>query len=350
MNGNIDGWRLNADIFLECDSTVYFTIWEMNLIGCFDLNQNSISLINGPSEEDFFGTRLYAGLNYWGGYLILTPCYAKYMWKYDIKNSTWTKIDISEYVSLSMTCKFACAVINNDKIFLFGHNYKNVIIIDLKEEKVTKVIPLAGNACPSNVLLFANNYVYTNGKVYIVNHCSNDLYVFDTASMYGEWKKIGDGQYQCIGVQYYDGKFWFWPYCSKNGFIVIGDDEGNENYAYGLTEDYDQYFIGGYIIDGQIILYDYSPESLVFDIYTKRAKRDSVGVSGTFRFTNEKWIICKIDGKIKVINNNGRSEHETEIILNDTVLDEYRSNYSNTNNTVLQENRVYGLEMLMSII
>lgn len=347
-------WKANADVCFEDLNKVYFTLWEMNLIGCYDLEYGTVSLIHGPLDEELLERQLYSAISKWKNCLIFTPYYAKNIWKYDLASSNWTKIDISSFLPSDMTAKFATGCVFENKLYMFGRNYSNIMVVDLITNEISIISPADEDNAPKSVQFFAANYVRRDQFVYIMNYRSNYLYKFDLKNASGKWIRIETADPEYIGVIFHDGRFWLVPYNSVSAKVAVWNEQNGSQEVYELSLENIEFFYGCYVMKSDITFYNYISRSLTYNMKKHNCKYGDVEVSAALQLKDKSWLIGETGGVLKHLSGDGECISESKISIDQAEMRQYiKENIKSIkyiDRKIIQENKAYGLELLFCLM
>ena len=206
------------------DENLYFTVFGLNVLGRIDLNKNNTKYIMGPQEEKFVHFMPWGGIAKWNNKIIIVPYNTKSVWAYD--NFVWEKLTEIIMPSGYMDYRFMGLEICGDNLFLIGHNYSNLLCINLNDKTCKNVFDANVKETPNWIRFFAQSKARVDNTLYLANHLTNHIVIFDMDTLQYEWKRVGDDNRKNVGIIHYKEDFWIIPTSSNHSLIRWNEEKG----------------------------------------------------------------------------------------------------------------------------
>lgn len=323
---------------------------EMNVMFIADTKLKSYRIVFNMPDENKAKERLFVGNYIENDTMILVPYNAEKVWLYDFILFEWTGIDISKYVDTEAEAKFVGGAINNGKAFLFGYEYKGILVIDLVTREVME---LFDDNDRGDYSFWGLSTVTMDDKIYVASRTSNELICIDTKKV--SYSKIqieksvtdnitNDGVACCnnnIYIMPNHGKH-FYKYSFRNEIEIMNMDDfydTNKSYFNGIAV---------------------SPKCAIFFSHEKKSYVHSFRDISESRILDEEiryaiydenigFIVCK-PGKLCIYDENMYLVKEMELLVSKSIHQKYINAVSPKDISMKQENIFYDLNDYLQII
>lgn len=331
------------------ENKIYAVGRELNVMFQVDLQSDRVDKVMDMPEENKLLGRLYNGMCVDKNILMLVPYNAEKVWYYRLEEKKWHSVDISRYVDPELTGKFVGGYLSEGTAFLFGYHYKNILLIDLKHQKIQELFEKNEEHS-----FWAQTPIIHKNRLFVVEVLKNEIVSIDLHKI-GEFEilkieNIEDSTQNGNGGMAFDGEY----------FYII-KHHGNLMYKWKPTEKAcpvkiheffetdEPFFNGGETFNETLLLY--SPKGKNY-IYSLNKQKDSSMMENKIFFAKNVpnvGLILGGKGEISILDNKLQEINHFKISVNENEHKKYLAD-SKISKKILGENDVIGLDEFIFVI
>ncbi len=312
---------------------------EVNIISVINCNSMELRFIPGPEDEFFYDDTLYGAINIWNSNIILAPYNADKIWVYNTISGRWTSVFDGCYKGIKNR-KFSGIEIYNEKAYIFGCSFPNIVCVDMSCLKGQVV-------CGEEIHVAPGGYVRVDDHIYIVDSESNSIYDFNLENEV--IKKIVINCEKSLEKIASDGEtLWITTdrekilvrYVLNSGEVSLYSDSGGELVS-GITLFGDSVLVYGPYSGSS---YVYNTKSKLFEELPKSID-DRIGFS---KYYNNQLIICGMSGKNYIY----RDSKWLDFVVNISKekLQEFQVYSNKPFKEIVSENRMFGIKGFIELL
>lgn len=334
---------------IEVNNKIYSVSSDLNLIYAIDTCSKEVELIGVIPNEKFETKYLCGNIVKYENKIYVIPLYAENISIYHLVNREWSQIKVPDKFK-ELGEKFFGAVLYKKNIFLLGHKYPGICVLDVDKDAI-RFIDLEDKYNLEDVLKygFLNwDYEIQDDKLFMPLLCKNAILKMDLANEEIEEVEVGDCDCKYIGLTYAEGYFWLAP---RVGNKIVKWDGKKGVEVYNLKKDYKDdlmYFGGSFYHNNKIYLTSYVGQNYVFspnDFENGYIWKENIQFylkcNQGVMVQNDKGDLFQINNKI----NNWKYTYR-ENMINSYIEDYYLNNIKD----ITSENEVYDLKNYINVI
>lgn len=329
---------------------IYILCNEINLLYRISTKSNKIDVMKTVPEESYLKENLYSAVSIEDQKMILVPQNAQKLWMYDFGAEKWEAVDISKFISSNMHDKFMGGILKNDKAYLFGYQYKGILVVNTK----TKEIKPLFDKIEYNDTFWGKNFALVGDNIYIPFRTRKEIVCIDTVKDSYEVLPIyGDNIRADIandGIAY-DGYNFFILLNKGNVLLEWNKKRRAEEVPFDELYNNNVTYFDGIEYIGNSLLLLYGPGSLNY-VYDQKNPNDSIFIREPIMYAKSYSdfgiVICQ-KGVIKHYSHNMDLINEYVIEMDAPILEAYFRN-AKLDSSGYQENNIWGLKELLRLL
>lgn len=325
---------------VKVGNKLFFVLKNINLLCEFDLIKKSSKIIGKIPDIDISEKRVCGKILEWNNKLFCLPLCGKRIDIYDLLTFNWSFIDIEHKDS---PYKFFEGIIYNDCLYAFGHCYKSVIKVNLKDNSI-KYIDIS--AYKKDDAIIGSQVTIMNNKIYMPICNMDIILILNTDTDELEEKHFENDSKGFCAVSYCNNKFIL---ASRKGCQIIIWDGKDESKTIKFKDFKNNFFNGIINYKGDTIF----PSAFCNEMYVLRGdKYKSIDTNCVYSFCNtigdDCYMISKQDGNITIMSKDIKKNYligiEREEIRK--FLFENRTDV----NGLIKEDSIYDLDLFLRTI
>ncbi len=328
---------------------IYFTVYEVNIIGCLDLSTGNINYIFGPTEEPFTQFMLWGDICVWNNSLVVEPYMARSVWIYDLEVEEWEKIITPELPKAYRDYRFVGCQLFEDKLFMIGHNYSNINCLNLRTRESCNILNPNDDDAPGWIRFFGQSMYRRDNFFCVANHLTNHIIKIEFESNKYKWMQIG-GNRRNVGIVNDGDYYWIIPDRGSQTLIRWDEKNGSIN-EYSFTCDISNVW-GAAKFGKELYFYGPKDEAVIFDTDNSAFSKSESRIRFAKNFDNE-MILWDDTGKMTIRNDDGKVSYNTEI--DDAQINRHLNIYKNEIKAemcmdLIGETKSFGMSNLIALI
>lgn len=343
-------YYITTESIAYAENYIYGAGREINSIFEINLENKKMNIITQIPKENLLEERLYNGMSADKKHLLLVPYNAERVWIYEFATEQWESVDISGIVNPKLKGKFVGGEIVEEKAFIFGYNYRGILMINLKTKEVAELFATDDRKKYSfwaqNIVILEDKILAVclqENKIISINTKNNIYHVF---TVKGLEDPLENGN---CGLTY-DGKDF---YIIKHHGNLIYKWNGS-NVAMPLAIDSffntkNPYFNGIAANNGKIFCYSPKGKSYIYNI---KEPRESQFVESPILYAKNiasvGMIICK-KGEIVILDENMKEKENVEIYLSEIEHKKYVNKIKKVSGYI-KEREIFDIRDYLSVL
>lgn len=346
---NARSYRLTIEALDVGENEIYAVGRELNVMFRLDVKSNRVKIMMDMPGEDRLVGRLYNGVCASGNTIMLIPYNARKVWYYRLEQKKWYSVDISKYVDPELSGKFVGGYLSDGIAFLFGYRYKNILLIDLKLQKIQELLDKKEEHS-----FWAQTPIIFNNRLFVVEFLKDEIISIDLRNI-GEYEvfkieNIEASARNGNGGMTFDGKYFY--IVKHHGNLIYKWKPFEKAYPIKIDEFFETdepFFNGGVAFNRTIFLY--SPKGKDYICNLDEKGRSSIIEIKTFIARNIPYIGLILGGKgeVSILDKEWKEINHFAISLNENEHEKYLLD-SKMSKKALSENEVIGLKDFIFVI
>lgn len=336
----------------EANGMLYFVNSELNMLYAINRVNGNIQFTKKIPEEDFEGKYLFGNIVVCNKRLILVPLYARKVWIFNLIKETWEAIELPNEVE-NIEGKFFGAIPYGSKVFLLGHKYPGVAIVDVEKNDIT--FKLSSEIAAETVYMkdgYLNwDYIIRDNYLLTPILCKNAVLKIDLMSNQIEEIIVGDTDCKYVGISYDGNNYWLAPRIGKKFVKWDGEDKVE---TYLLPDDYsmDKYCFGGsFICANRVYFTSFTGLTYTFD-FRNPTKGSVIKQRITFysKIDANEFLIQNDEGDLYLIKDN-EGEVAFDYNYDEGLFEDYiYENHYMSKNEGIKENDLFKLSSFLRVV
>lgn len=343
--------NVESDI-VKKGNKLFYALSDINVLCEYDINIKKAHVISRIGNESILLHRAYRRILEWKDKLIFIPYCAKNIALYDLPTKQWEMFSI-EYSDIMY--KFAVAEIFNNSLYLFGHNYPDIIKIDLLSKKIKYYNYFTQGE--SRHSFFGTTAVKVQDTLYVPLCETNEMVSFNLITEEIRSSSINGGLSGYCGVGYDGNYLWLG---GRRGRIVNKLDRNQVCSQINLDSDniYTEQQYYSYVISNDSKVYFLSQLEQLMDVVsggnTNTIKLPQKVISigsdkdGTFYMVSLDGILTYYDNLNSAVTEYSIAVSEREIV--DIIQKEFIDENDIEHIKLIDESAVFGLKRYIEIL
>lgn len=291
-------YKLTTESMCIWNGNLYFVPRECPILCKWDLTSAHYEIIGEIPCENAIRERLFDGMCFLEGKLILAPHNAEKIWMYDIELNIWEGVGLDGVCSSDRNAKYVGCKACGGYAYFFGYEAKN--IIRMNSNGVVEEVEIKNDGTKG--AFWGQSVAIADRRIMVANLKERRICQINIDTGNAEYTSMGDELLESCGVTYFNKTFYLAPYKGNKLFVV---DENNKSTMTELPKDYsvDKNFLNGVVVSEQAILL-FSPlgESLIIRDFDSGCSFEKFGFIRYAIYDETIGFIISRNGCIEVFN------------------------------------------------